>query len=123
MRVKCTATSRATTATCGPSLRTTKVSPGMSSGGYLRGTVRSTWANMPGMREPSALRTWTSVSRVRVAGSRELDVRVTAPSNLRPGSSAMEMMACWPTFTDSASDRSEEHTSELQSRQYLVCRL
>src|SRR3712207_7876489 len=25
--------------------------------------------------------------------------------------------------TDSLNDRSEEHTSELQSRQYLVCRL
>src|SRR3712207_8414332 len=29
-----------------------------------------------------------------------------------------------PTFSpDSAARRSEEHTSELQSRQYLVCRL
>src|SRR3712207_6859561 len=27
------------------------------------------------------------------------------------------------TFTTNATDRSEEHTSELQSRQYLVCRL
>src|SRR3712207_8719724 len=27
------------------------------------------------------------------------------------------------TFVDPAVDRSEEHTSELQSRQYLVCRL
>src|SRR3712207_7973367 len=36
---------------------------------------------------------------------------------------------CWPTFSSisvslrSSSTRSEEHTSELQSRQYLVCRL
>src|SRR5258707_10939355 len=28
-----------------------------------------------------------------------------------------------PFFNDSADPRSEEHTSELQSRQYLVCRL
>src|SRR5215203_7231184 len=27
--------------------------------------------------------------------------------------------SCWPTW----GSRSEEHTSELQSRQYLVCRL
>src|SRR3712207_8626076 len=27
------------------------------------------------------------------------------------------------TFEDEINDRSEEHTSELQSRQYLVCRL
>src|SRR3712207_9050847 len=28
-----------------------------------------------------------------------------------------------PVLTDPIADRSEEHTSELQSRQYLVCRL
>src|SRR3712207_8727472 len=28
-----------------------------------------------------------------------------------------------PTVTKALRDRSEEHTSELQSRQYLVCRL
>src|SRR3712207_6947627 len=28
-----------------------------------------------------------------------------------------------PAGADSATERSEEHTSELQSRQYLVCRL
>src|SRR3712207_9308812 len=28
-----------------------------------------------------------------------------------------------PAFDDADEDRSEEHTSELQSRQYLVCRL
>src|SRR5215203_7336755 len=29
----------------------------------------------------------------------------------------------WPHRSDERSSRSEEHTSELQSRQYLVCRL
>src|SRR5476651_2889963 len=29
----------------------------------------------------------------------------------------------WPPHRDGGCDRSEEHTSELQSRQYLVCRL
>src|SRR3712207_8055411 len=31
--------------------------------------------------------------------------------------------SAWCTSTSSWSPRSEEHTSELQSRQYLVCRL
>src|SRR3712207_7721056 len=30
---------------------------------------------------------------------------------------------CWRASTYPAAGRSEEHTSELQSRQYLVCRL
>src|SRR3712207_8503521 len=30
---------------------------------------------------------------------------------------------CYPTLADVPGPRSEEHTSELQSRQYLVCRL
>src|SRR3712207_7284456 len=30
---------------------------------------------------------------------------------------------CCEVFTPTVVDRSEEHTSELQSRQYLVCRL
>src|SRR3712207_8903829 len=30
---------------------------------------------------------------------------------------------CHPTIAPSSLSRSEEHTSELQSRQYLVCRL
>src|SRR3712207_7147480 len=36
------------------------------------------------------------------------------PAGIRPGPA---------TFYTSANGRSEEHTSELQSRQYLVCRL
>src|SRR3712207_8566815 len=31
--------------------------------------------------------------------------------------------SAWPAITGSTCGRSEEHTSELQSRQYLVCRL
>src|SRR3712207_8021557 len=37
---------------------------------------------------------------------------------LRSESESHFLPADWPTFA-----RSEEHTSELQSRQYLVCRL
>src|SRR3712207_8002740 len=49
------------------------------------------------------------------------------PHSLRPSRSE----CCWHPYTLSVGDsglftaraRSEEHTSELQSRQYLVCRL
>src|SRR3712207_7788417 len=37
-----------------------------------------------------------------------------------PGQHVLEVLRGGPTGTDA---RSEEHTSELQSRQYLVCRL
>src|SRR3712207_7328957 len=42
-------------------------------------------------------------------------------------SSALRTPSSWPTaatsWSNTSSGRSEEHTSELQSRQYLVCRL
>src|SRR3712207_9417351 len=58
---------------------------------------------------------------------------IASAVKLRP-SSARKGVACasiissgavpWPPETETCSfDRSEEHTSELQSRQYLVCRL
>src|SRR3712207_8395851 len=56
---------------------------------------------------------------------RSLRNRRSRPAELRPGSKAGRQ----GTFRWSASgggrrtSRSEEHTSELQSRQYLVCRL
>src|SRR3712207_7820708 len=34
-----------------------------------------------------------------------------------------DVLVCPNLYGDIVSDRSEEHTSELQSRQYLVCRL
>src|SRR3712207_7010948 len=40
----------------------------------------------------------------------------------RPGE--LDAYGCWSgTVVDDGGVRSEEHTSELQSRQYLVCRL
>src|SRR3712207_6989902 len=59
----------------------------------------------------------TAIVKVTVSPGND-DPVVTAVSNSGPineGSSA--------TLTENATDRSEEHTSELQSRQYLVCRL
>src|SRR3712207_7760234 len=39
------------------------------------------------------------------------------------GSWAVLAVLSWPLFDAALLFRSEEHTSELQSRQYLVCRL
>src|SRR3712207_7154510 len=48
-----------------------------------------------------------------------------SPSTAAAGASNASMFACTtlPTNVKSREVRSEEHTSELQSRQYLVCRL
>src|SRR3712207_8166386 len=54
------------------------------------------------------------------------------PADFRPGRkdvwyanglSPLSSSASGPTTSATRSHRSEEHTSELQSRQYLVCRL
>src|SRR3712207_9055946 len=50
-----------------------------------------------------------------------------APSRMerspRPGMRASRLPHSAPAASAASSSRSEEHTSELQSRQYLVCRL
>src|SRR3712207_7091223 len=50
---------------------------------------------------------------------------VTRPASTRAraSSSTKNAMPCVRSWIVRTSDRSEEHTSELQSRQYLVCRL
>src|SRR3712207_8455819 len=59
--------------------------------------------------------------------SSPVGVSRTAATNFSPGSMARPVAAHTPagrgTSYDPAGLRSEEHTSELQSRQYLVCRL
>src|SRR3712207_7649021 len=50
------------------------------------------------------------------------DRDVAALRNLRPAATAQARPA-GRVVLDVVFDRSEEHTSELQSRQYLVCRL
>src|ERR1035441_10962110 len=60
------------------------------------------------MRRGRGLR-WTASS-----ASMSLDLRVV---------SAVATPRCAPIFSNPASNRSEEHTSELQSLRHLVCRL
>src|SRR5947209_15262340 len=52
------------------------------------------------------------------ANAREARIRPTGPRDARPDD---RLRRNPPSLL--ASQRSEEHTSELQSRQYLVCRL
>src|SRR3712207_7073762 len=58
----------------------------------------------------------SSCTRSRFGCAVRVGSGLRAPSHLTPGDSASERYG-------SSTLRSEEHTSELQSRQYLVCRL
>src|SRR5947209_13577830 len=46
-----------------------------------------------------------------------------ALGSLNPNPQPVPAARIWRLISPSCGDRSEEHTSELQSRQYLVCRL
>src|SRR3712207_8446208 len=48
---------------------------------------------------------------------------VNAHGTGTPENDKMEAMGCMAVMGERMKSRSEEHTSELQSRQYLVCRL
>src|SRR3712207_7601850 len=63
----------------------------------------------------------TSAAAARARTSRDLRMRVAPSSGGGRAGAAREQGT--RTGVDRAVGRSEEHTSELQSRQYLVCRL
>src|SRR3712207_7656949 len=69
-------------------------------------SVRAVLARLDGLREDG-------VGEARPARAR-LELRVRAEQLVAAGGTAVDAVALL---------RSEEHTSELQSRQYLVCRL
>src|SRR2546425_5228977 len=73
----------------------------------------------------STLFPYTTLFRSIATRPRERDVSCVASSvdddRLRAAKSAARMTP--PTGGDRRADRSEEHTSELQSLAYLVCRL
>src|SRR3712207_8936973 len=58
----------------------------------------------------------------RVAEPRGFAGAVRQPATHGVVGQAPGLLQC-PNHRDRRNDRSEEHTSELQSRQYLVCRL
>src|SRR3712207_8031231 len=53
----------------------------------------------------------------------DLDIAVGSPNGDLVGSSTIQRRGVIDIFYVDPEQRSEEHTSELQSRQYLVCRL
>src|SRR3712207_8588556 len=55
--------------------------------------------------------------------SRRLDMATTRPSPITTSEAATAITASAKICPSTSPCRSEEHTSELQSRQYLVCRL
>src|SRR3712207_8306713 len=64
-----------------------------------------------------------AATRGAVSGARAAAALI-AGSPTRPGVRARRAPAAWaPAGRRAKRTRSEEHTSELQSRQYLVCRL
>src|SRR5947209_16242267 len=81
----------------------------------------------------STLFPYTTLFRSVIDASARWTIPLCGPSQRNDGSSARERENCpkrdisslisAPTNRLASSSRSEEHTSELQSRQYLVCRL
>src|SRR3712207_7654087 len=74
----------------------------------------------------STLFPYTTLFRSRVARDRRPDVRRPGADGLRAGgplARASGRDRADRQSVDGRGPRSEEHTSELQSRQYLVCRL
>src|SRR3712207_4552167 len=68
------------------------------------------WVNYPAMQ--AYLKGAAAVIVSQEGGYAEVDEKALNAQDI-----------CGPTYTPAFSIRSEEHTSELQSRQYLVCRL
>src|SRR3712207_7135469 len=58
-----------------------------------------------------------------LSAARVRDLRRAVPSTRGPGRTNLWCASCTARCTAGWLRRSEEHTSELQSRQYLVCRL
>src|SRR3712207_8103006 len=64
-------------------------------------------------------------SRQYATSSASSSIFTPSPSrtSAEPHRLDMARLPCFATVTPAPAARSEEHTSELQSRQYLVCRL
>src|SRR3712207_7664143 len=72
----------------------------------------------------STLFPYTTLFRSVLSQTDFIDGRLADNQNSRSSSSDIKVTrSCAPSGRSISSSRSEEHTSELQSRQYLVCRL
>src|SRR3712207_8015474 len=70
----------------------------------------------------STLFPYTTLFRSRASSTISLS-RTSAPRLYPPSAVTTSLQPASLMRSTSACERSEEHTSELQSRQYLVCRL
>src|SRR3712207_7067152 len=85
------------------------------------------------MRRPprSTLFPYTTLFRSNQPQGRQSSTGTSSPENAAVARSSVGAAAAWPSVMSSAmpsssvstARRSEDHTSELQSRQYVVCRL
>src|SRR5690606_41626338 len=77
------------------------------------------------LRQPprSTLFPYTTLFRSRRASWTSLWKKRPSPSSAQVGRLAAPAPSCWPVYAGGSYWRSEEHTSELQSRENLVCRL
>src|SRR3712207_9503963 len=73
----------------------------------------------------STLFPYTTLFRSRAAATRSTSDTPADPAPRRPPRTAHRSTpaSCAHPWSATSTPRSEEHTSELQSRQYLVCRL
>src|SRR3712207_7606316 len=71
----------------------------------------------------STLFPYTTLFRSGFLGMFERVARVNATMLHELAATGVELVGIDPSMTLTYRSRSEEHTSELQSRQYLVCRL
>src|SRR3712207_7762635 len=71
----------------------------------------------------STLFPYTTLFRSPVTWTTSGSTLIVTPVGTGIGLRPMRLMELPDLRHDLAADRSEEHTSELQSRQYLVCRL
>src|SRR5438445_9362650 len=74
-------------------------------------------------RRKAVVKIFAIYGRLFQAGAMTTPLALVFYENLLPGSQLVNRLQDLGYRVQTIGDRSEEHTSELQSRQYLVCRL
>src|SRR3989442_11730869 len=81
--------------------------------------------SVPGSKRPRRARSATSSSRTLTSTTSKASRcwPITSPGGSKPGEVIGQQREAFDVVEVSVRERSEEHTSELQSRPHLVCRL